>query len=163
MPQVIFALFLGPWSDRAGRKFLILVPFVGYILVCLAFIANVYFFEELPVEFLWVENISAIFGSQIIFYIGCYGHLADTTSIESRSNNCAKASLLFRTIRMAIFDGCLFGMDIIGNFMNAPIFNRSISKLVPLQSQIWLLWKLHQRLTLLFHWLSCRSLLFQGE
>ena len=88
MPQVLFALFLGPWSDRAGRKFLILVPFVGYVLVCLAFIANVYFFDELPVEFLWMENISALFGSQIIFYIGCYGHLADTTSPQSRFNKC---------------------------------------------------------------------------
>ena len=39
---------------------------------------------QLYVEFLWLENVSAIFGSWVIFFIGCYGYMADTTSPESR-------------------------------------------------------------------------------
>ena len=84
IPCVIFALFLGPWSDRAGRKPLILVPYVGYFLFCMAMLVNTYFFDELYVEFLWFENISALCGSYVIFLIGCYGFLADTTSPDTR-------------------------------------------------------------------------------
>ena len=84
IPYVIFALFLGPWSDRAGRKPLILVPYVGYFLFCMAMLVNTYFFDELYVEFLWFENISALCGSYVIFLIGCYGFLADTTSPDTR-------------------------------------------------------------------------------
>jgi len=112
IPCVIFALFLGPWSDRAGRKPLILVPYLGYFLFCMAMIVNTYFFDELYVEFLWFENISALCGSYVIFLIGCYGFLADTTSAETR------------TIRMAVMDGCLFGMEIIGNYINGPLFKQ---------------------------------------
>ena len=84
IPCVIFALFLGPWSARAGRKPLILVPYVGYFLFCMAMLVNTYFFDELYVEFLWFENISALCGSYVIFLIGCYGFLADTTSPDTR-------------------------------------------------------------------------------
>ena len=63
IPCVIFALFLGPWSDQAGRKLLILVPYVGYFLFCVAMLVNTYFFDELYVEFLWLENVSALCGS----------------------------------------------------------------------------------------------------
>ena len=86
---MLFALFLGPWSDRAGRKLLILLPFVGYALGCVVFLVNVYFFNELYVEFLWFEAVSACFGSWTLFFIGCYGYLADTTSPESRYFECA--------------------------------------------------------------------------
>merc|ERR1711936_834793 len=54
VPMVILSLFLGPWSDTAGRKMLIMVPFVGYVLYCIFFIINVYFFDALKVEFLWL-------------------------------------------------------------------------------------------------------------
>ena len=32
--------------------------------------------------------------------------------------------LFFRTIRIAIMDGCFFAMDIIGNYINGPIYKR---------------------------------------
>ena len=109
---MIFALFLGPWSDRAGRKLLIMFPYLGFFLVCLSMILNVYFFKELYVEFLWLENLSAFFGSYVIFLIGCYGFIADTTDQESR------------TIRIAVMDGCIFSTNIIGNYMNGPIYKK---------------------------------------
>ena len=112
IPSVIFALFLGPWSDQAGRKLLIMFPYLGFLLVCLSMIVNVHFFHELYVEFLWLENLSAFFGSYVIFLIGCYGFLADTTDQESR------------TIRIAVMDGCIFSTNIIGNYMNGPIYKK---------------------------------------
>ena len=82
---MVVSLFLGPWSDRKGRKTLIMLPFVGYFLFCMVNITNCYFFYELYAEFLWFENVSSLFGGWVLFFIGCYGYLADTTSPESRS------------------------------------------------------------------------------
>ena len=53
VPMALFALFLGPWSDSVGRKMLIIVPLIGSILLCLSYVINVFFFDELVVEFLW--------------------------------------------------------------------------------------------------------------
>ena len=100
---MIFALFLGPWSDKAGRKFLIAFPFFGNCLTCLGFIANIYFFDQLYVEFLWIgevvikqqqllhyrrhfQVVGAMFGYWTIFFLGVYGYVADNTSVESRCN-----------------------------------------------------------------------------
>ena len=68
VPLMVFALFLGPWSDRAGRKLLIAFPFFGNCLTCLGFLANVYFFDQLYVEFLWIGEvtISTLFLSRIV-------------------------------------------------------------------------------------------------
>jgi len=32
LPTSIFVLFMGPWSDKFGRKFIMLYPFFGMIL-----------------------------------------------------------------------------------------------------------------------------------
>ena len=87
-------------------------PYLGFLLVCLSMIVNVYFFRELYVEFLWLENLSAFFGSYVIFLIGCYGFLADTTDQESR------------TIRIAVMDGCIFSTNILGNYINGPVYKK---------------------------------------
>ena len=97
VPLVIFALFVGPWSDNVGRRRLLLFPFAGYFLTCISFILNVYFFDELYVEFLWFENVSACFGAYIIFFIGAYGYMADVTSVESRYNILLLSALLIKS------------------------------------------------------------------
>ena len=71
-----------------------------------------HFFRDLYVEFLWLENLSAFFGSYVIFLIGCYGFLADTTNQDSR------------TIRIAVMDGCIFSTNILGNYVNGPIYKK---------------------------------------
>ena len=45
----------GPWSDRAGRKKLILFPILGYCFMEILFLVNSIFFEELVVEYLMLE------------------------------------------------------------------------------------------------------------
>ena len=47
VPPIIFALFIGPWSDRFGRKFLIIFPLFGDVIYCLWFLINVIFFDQL--------------------------------------------------------------------------------------------------------------------
>jgi PCFT/HCP family folate transporter-like MFS transporter 1/3 len=108
--MVIFALFLGPWSDKAGRKMLIMIPFLGYFLYCISFIVNIYFFDQLVVEFLWFESISSFFGGYALMFLGAYGYIADTTSLKSR------------TIRIAVMDGMFSVAETIGSFINGYVY-----------------------------------------
>ena len=108
--MVIFALFLGPWSDRSGRKMLIMLPFLGYFLNCVSFIVNIYFFDELVVEFLWLESLASFFGGNTLLFLGAYGFIADTTSVKSR------------TIRIAIMDAMFSIAETIGSFINSYIY-----------------------------------------
>ena len=110
IPMVIFTLFLGPWSDTAGRKLLICLPLFGHFLFHACMILNVYFFDQLVVEFLWLEAIRSFFGGWILFFVGSYGYIADTTTDSSR------------TLRITIFDGIFAVSNTIGSFLNGYIF-----------------------------------------
>ena len=41
VPPILFTLFIGPWSDRFGRKLLMVLPMTGYIFYNAWFLANV--------------------------------------------------------------------------------------------------------------------------
>ena len=49
IPSIIFVLFLIPWSDKHGRKLLMIVPIVAHIMQTLIYMAN-YYAEHLPAE-----------------------------------------------------------------------------------------------------------------
>ena len=108
--MVIFALFLWPWSDRAGRKMLILLPFIGNSVYVCTFLLNVYFFEELVVEFLWIETVSSYFGGWTLLFLGAYGYIADTTTEKSR------------TLRIVVMDGVGIAAETVGGFLNGYLF-----------------------------------------
>ena len=60
IPSIIFALFAGSWSDIHGRKALIVVSSLGYIISNGIFMLNAYFFYELKAEYLLLEVFSTI-------------------------------------------------------------------------------------------------------
>ena len=55
IPPIIFALFIGPWSDKFGRRYLIILPLTGYIGYNIWFLINVIYFDEMVVEYLMLE------------------------------------------------------------------------------------------------------------
>ena len=71
---------------------------------------NVYFFDPLVVEFLWLESISSFFGGFAVYFLGAYGYIADTTSLKSR------------TLRIAIMDGMFAIAETIGSYINGYLY-----------------------------------------
>ena len=102
IPPIIFSLFVGPWSDKYGRRYLIILPLSGYIVINLIFLINVIYFDELVVEFLMVEVIQYWPGGYMVLFMGSYSLIADHSSTSSR------------TTRIAIFDFIFLGAMSIG-------------------------------------------------
>jgi MFS family permease len=95
---IIFALFLGPWTDLHGRKGPMLFSMFGYSVQLLGLIL---ISSQFPT---WNAQLVAIFaalpvaltGSQTAFNMCLYSYIADTTSIG------------MRTLRIGIANACWF-------------------------------------------------------
>ena len=67
IPSVILVLFIGPWSERNGRKVPMMTPVVGLILSVTLYILN-YYFESWPAEYILFASIpSGLFGGAATF------------------------------------------------------------------------------------------------
>ncbi|CAH0699718.1 unnamed protein product [Spodoptera exigua] len=95
-------MFLGAWSDRTGkRKLIILLPIYGELLTSLNNLVNVYFFYEIPVQVtVLLETLfPAITGGWVTMFLGVFSYISDITSEESRTfrvglvNFCMTAGL----------------------------------------------------------------------
>ena len=65
-------LILGPWSDRAGRKVLVLMPLFGFMIYDMIFMINAIFYKQLKVEFLMLEFLQDWFGGSATIFMGWY-------------------------------------------------------------------------------------------
>ncbi|XP_049865720.1 solute carrier family 46 member 3-like [Pectinophora gossypiella] len=84
----LLVIFMGAWSDRTGnRKFCILLPIIGELLVCISNIISTIFFDEIPVEVtMFFEGFfPAITGGWVLMYLGVFSYISDVTSPEART------------------------------------------------------------------------------
>ena len=84
-PAIFFTLFAGPLSEDYGRKPLIIVGLLGYIVLNIAFFINSWFMYELKAEYLLFECLQDLFGGDIVFSLGIYSLLVDKTAPEART------------------------------------------------------------------------------
>ncbi|XP_040576911.1 probable peptidoglycan muropeptide transporter SLC46 [Lepeophtheirus salmonis] len=111
IPAVVFSLFMGSWSDRNGRKFLLILPFIGNIIAFLVYILNYYFFFELGIyNLLWGSSVG-MFGGYVCLNIGLYGYIADVSTITSR------------TTRLSYLNGITSLSFVIGSAIGGQLFN----------------------------------------
>ena len=73
--SVLFCMFLGPWSDRHGRKMPMMLPFCGHIYTALVCLLNTYFMDA-PAQFLLFEGTVVSHKSNVkILEVGAEGSL----------------------------------------------------------------------------------------
>jgi len=87
---VIVAIFLGAWSDRFGRKFLLYIFFFFAIIDACGDLLNSYFMEW-PKEFLLLtSNLPvALSGGRIVMKIGITSFVSDITDPKDRTTRLA--------------------------------------------------------------------------
>ena len=102
IPPIIFSLFVGPWSDKFGRRYLIVLPLTGYIAFNAWFFINVIYFDEMVVEYLALEMFQYVPGGYMCLFMGSYSLITDYSSKSSR------------TIRIAILDFIFLGAMSLG-------------------------------------------------
>lgn len=56
IPSIILVLFIGPWSEKNGRKVPMMSPLVGHILSVSLYILN-YYFKSWPAEYILFASI----------------------------------------------------------------------------------------------------------
>ncbi|KAM4796842.1 proton-coupled folate transporter [Rhinophrynus dorsalis] len=87
-------MLLGPWSDKVGRRPVLILPAIGLALQAAIYLLVMY--QELHVGyFLLGRFISGITGDFNMILAGCFSYIADVTNRQSR------------TFRVAILEACL--------------------------------------------------------
>ena len=85
IPPIIFALFIGPWSDKCGRKPLMILPMTGYIFFYLWMLINTIYFDELNAEYLMMEVFAYWPGGWMCMFLGFYSYASDMSTPETRA------------------------------------------------------------------------------
>ncbi|XP_069766886.1 proton-coupled folate transporter-like isoform X3 [Narcine bancroftii] len=92
---VLFSVtLLGAWSDRVGRRPILMMPAIGLALQSTVYLIVMYL--ELPVGFFLIGRLlSALSGDFSMILAGCFSYIADTSDRQSR------------TFRVAVLESCL--------------------------------------------------------
>lgn len=88
IPSIFIMLFLIPWSDKHGRKPLMIIPIVGHVCGTLLDIAN-YYFESWSAEYLLLSTIPiGLTGGRQIFVMTMhrYEELDQLRNLEIHPN-----------------------------------------------------------------------------
>jgi len=112
LPSIFLGLFVGAWSDRNGRKPVILGPMLGYIICNLVWLTNIYYWEA-PAKYLLATGVYSFFGGFTCLLVGLYAYMADITSVE------------MRTTRIGLLDLFMFSGVPAGTFLSAYVFQYS--------------------------------------
>jgi len=92
IPSVLVVLFLGPWSDKIGRKTPMVCPLVGLFISTLIYVLN-YWFPLWPAEYLLFASIpTGLSGGATALFMSMNSYIADVSSSETRTS---RISLLY--------------------------------------------------------------------
>nr|CAH0103279.1 unnamed protein product [Daphnia galeata] len=111
VPSIILVLFLGPWSERNGRKLPMIIPLIGHICSVSMYILN-YYFTSWPAEYILFASLPCgLFGGTATLLMALNSYIADITTTQSR------------TSRISIMYGCMAISYPIANFISIYIYS----------------------------------------
>uniref|UniRef100_T1JHG5 Major facilitator superfamily (MFS) profile domain-containing protein n=1 Tax=Strigamia maritima TaxID=126957 RepID=T1JHG5_STRMM len=85
LPSIFWGLFIGSWSDKFGRKFLLTVPNIGAG-VAMLLLALTAYKTEWDENYLLLSSTSfALTGSMLVMDTGVMSYIADITTPEKRT------------------------------------------------------------------------------
>ena len=109
VPSIAASLILGSWSDRVGRKTVLILPSVGSVLLYINYMLNVKFFS-LDVNFILIGVcISGFFGGFVTTLLGVFSYISDITDKSQR------------TLRVAILESMIFLGGTVGNLIGGVL------------------------------------------
>ena len=113
LPSIAASLILGSWSDKVGRKTVLILPSVGSVLLYINYMLNVGFFS-LNVDYLLIGVcISGFFGGFATTLLGVFSYISDITD-ESQ-----------RTTRVALLESMIFLGGTVGNLIGGVLVYHS--------------------------------------
>ncbi|XP_052752477.1 proton-coupled folate transporter isoform X2 [Galleria mellonella] len=125
---LILAFFLGSYSDKRGRKFILLAGLVGKLYFSATITLNA--LKAWPVEYVIYTAAfpSALTGADLAIFAGCFSYLADVTSVKNR------------TLRVGILDVVYLSTMptgvAIGNLLYKYVVNRSFTVMFAINTSL---------------------------
>lgn len=114
LPSIVFALFIGPWSDVFGRKAPIALPFAGTILAA-SMAALLYFVEWLPVWMLVLPNIlQTSCGGMASLLTGSFSYAADVSALGAKDSRTIRITLIEVAVILGFAAGGIVGGALVG-------------------------------------------------
>lgn len=116
---LILAFFLGAWSDKRGRKSILLAGFLGKLYF--SFMITVITMNDWPLDYvIYVAAFpSALTGADLAIFAGCFAYIADVSHAKSR------------TLRIGILDIVYLSTMptgvALGNVLFKNVFNKSFT------------------------------------
>lgn len=99
IPSVLVVLFLGPWSDKNGRKLPMMFPLIGLVLSISIYMLN-YWFESWPAEYILFASIpTGLCGGSASLFMSINSYIADVSTPETRTS---RISLLYGFITVSL-------------------------------------------------------------
>uniref|UniRef100_UPI00398F2F91 proton-coupled folate transporter n=1 Tax=Pristiophorus japonicus TaxID=55135 RepID=UPI00398F2F91 len=95
---------LGPWSDRVGRRPILILPAIGLALQAAVYIIVMY--QKLSVGYFLIGRLlSGLLGDFNTILAGCFSYIADVSDKQSR------------TLRVAVLEACLGIAGMLGSII----------------------------------------------
>ena len=113
LPALVATIFYGAWSDRVGRKTVMILPIIGDSLGAIGYILNAYYFDA-AVSFLLIGAfISATFGNFAAILLSTFSYIADVSSEQSR------------TFRVTILESMIYLGSIVSNLCGGWLLQKA--------------------------------------
>ncbi|CAG0894335.1 unnamed protein product [Cyprideis torosa] len=113
LPSVVFAAFLGPWSDRHGRKPPMILSTFGYVLLYTGLTVISCFPSSSIFWLLVLQVVQGAFGGFIALLMSSFSYISDASTVSSR------------TIRMSVVSAVCYAAAPPGMYLGGYLFEHA--------------------------------------